>query len=70
MPDPYTKFSSIKPMNHEDLILRDLMETSDEIYDIPEMQDEKFAVFCEVCDNLLKEGRISAIQHERWTNIF
>ena len=31
---------------------------------------EKFAVFCEVCDNLLKEGRISAIQHERWTNIF
>ena len=44
MPDPYTKFSSIKPMNHEDLILRDLMETSDEIYDIPEMQDEKFDV--------------------------
>ena len=31
-------------MNHEDLILRDLMETSDEIYDIPEMQDEKFAM--------------------------
>ena len=31
---------------------------------------EKFAVFCEVCDNLLKEGRISAIQHERWTNVF
>jgi len=44
MPDPYTKFSSIKPMNHEDLILRDLMETSDEIYDIPEMQDDKFDV--------------------------
>ena len=43
-PDPYTKFSSIKPMNHEDLILRDLMETSDEIYDIPEMQDDKFDV--------------------------
>ena len=48
MPDPYTKFSSIKPMNHcvthEDLILRDLMETSDEIYDIPEMQDTEFDV--------------------------
>ena len=44
MPDPYTKFSSNKPMNHEDLILRDLMETSDEIYDIPEMQDDKFDV--------------------------
>mgnify|MGYP001185706887 FL=1 len=31
-------------MNHEDLILRDLMESSDEIYDIPEMQDERFDV--------------------------
>ena len=31
-------------VTHEDLILRDLMETSDEIYDIPEMQDEKFDV--------------------------
>ena len=31
-------------MNHEDLILRDLMETSDEIYDIPEMKDDKFDV--------------------------
>jgi len=31
-------------MNYEDLILRDLMESSDEIYDIPEMQDERFDV--------------------------
>ena len=31
---------------------------------------QKFEVFCEVCDNLLKEGRISAVQHERWTNVF
>ena len=31
-------------MNNEDLILRDLMESSDEIYDIPEMQDERFDV--------------------------
>ena len=31
-------------MNNEDLILRDLMESSDEIYDIPEMQDNKFDV--------------------------
>ena len=44
MPDPYTKFSSNKPMTNEDLILRDLMETSDEIYDIPELQDDKFDV--------------------------
>ena len=31
---------------------------------------EKFDVFCRVCDNLLEDGRISRIQHERWTNVF
>ena len=31
---------------------------------------EKFQVFCHVCDNMLAEGRISKVQHERWTNVF
>jgi len=31
---------------------------------------EKFDVFCRVCDNLLDDGRITRIQHERWTNVF
>ncbi len=31
---------------------------------------DKFDVFCRVCDNLLEDGRISRIQHERWTNVF
>jgi hypothetical protein len=31
---------------------------------------EKFEVFCQVCDGLLRDGRITAIQHERWTNVF
>ena len=31
---------------------------------------EKFDVFCRVCDNLLDDGRIARIQHERWTNVF
>ena len=31
---------------------------------------QKFEVFCNVCDNMLKEGRISKVQHERWTEIF
>lgn len=31
---------------------------------------EKFQVFCNVCDNMLKEGRITKVQHERWTNVF
>lgn len=31
---------------------------------------EKFQVFCQVCDNMLEEGHITKIQHERYTNIF
>ena len=31
---------------------------------------EKFDVFCRVCDNLLEDGRVSKVQHERWTNVF
>ncbi len=31
---------------------------------------EKFEVFCKVCDGMLREGRISKIQHQRWTQIF
>jgi len=33
-------------------------------------RDQKFQIFCNVCDNLLREGRISKIQHERWTHAF
>ena len=31
---------------------------------------EKFEVFCRVCDNLLKEGKITRAKHSAWTNIF
>ena len=33
-------------------------------------REEKFQVFCNVCDNMLKEGRLSKANHTRWTNIF
>jgi hypothetical protein len=33
-------------------------------------REEKFQVFINVCDNMLKEGRISKAQHQSWTNIF
>ncbi len=33
-------------------------------------RNEKFFIFCDVCDKMLAEGRITAIQHERWTNVF
>ena len=33
-------------------------------------REEKFQVFCNVCDNMLAEGRITKANHTRWTNIF
>lgn len=31
---------------------------------------EKFEVFCQVCDGLLKDGKISTAKHQSWTNVF
>ena len=33
-------------------------------------RDEKFKAFCNVCDNMLKEGRVSKANHKRWTEIW
>ena len=33
-------------------------------------REQKFEVFVKVCDNMLKEGRISKANHSRWTNIW
>ena len=33
-------------------------------------REEKFQVFCRVCDNMLAEGRLTKANHTRWTNIF
>ena len=33
-------------------------------------REEKFQVFVKVCDNMLKDGRITKANHTRWTNIF
>jgi len=33
-------------------------------------REEKFQVFCNVCDNMLKEGHITKANHTKWTNIW
>ncbi len=33
-------------------------------------REQKCGVFCRVCDNMLKEGRISKTNHKRWTEIW
>ena len=32
-------------------------------------REEKFQVFCNVCDNLLEDGRITKANHKKWTEI-
>ena len=33
-------------------------------------REQKFQVFVNVCDNMLKEGRVSKANHKRWTEIW
>ena len=33
-------------------------------------REQKFQVFCRVCDNMLAQGRLSKANHKRWTNIW
>ena len=33
-------------------------------------REQKFDVFCRVCDNMLAEGRITKENHKRWTHIW
>lgn len=33
-------------------------------------REEKFIVFCRVCDNMLAEGKMTKATHKRFTEIF
>jgi hypothetical protein len=33
-------------------------------------REQKFQVFVNVCDNMLNEGRISKVNHKKWTEIW
>ena len=46
----------------------DIMKTCDNTDMLS--REEKFEVFCKVCDNMLNEGRITKVNHTRWTTIF
>ena len=46
----------------------DFKNSTSEDFDLT--REQKFQVFLNVCDNMLKEGRISKAQHQSWTNIF
>ena len=33
-------------------------------------REQKFQVFCNVCDNMLKDGRMTQATHKRFTHIW
>ena len=51
-------------------VLKTIKETAQSHKDKDLSREEKFQIFCYVCDNLLKEGRISKAQHTHWTEVF
>ena len=54
-------------INSKTQLLKVIAETS-QSYTLT--REEKFQVFCNVCDNMLAEGRITAAKHKQWTNLF
>ena len=48
--------------------ITDIMKTCDGVDTLT--REEKFQVFCNVCDNMLSEGRITKANHNKWTQLF
>ena len=60
-------FPILSKMIHSKKTILDVIKTCDGIDTLDRIA--KFNVFCEVCDNLLAEGRITQTNHTRWTQI-
>jgi hypothetical protein len=58
-------------MSRKAAIIRIVREVCDDNTDPNVTVDRyfKFQVFCQVCDNLLKDGRITKAEHKRWTEV-
>jgi len=58
-------------MSRKAAIVRIVREVCDDNTDNTIKMDRyfKFQVFCQVCDNLLEDGRITKAEHKRWTEV-
>ena len=58
-------------MSRKAAIIRIVREVCDDNTDPNVTIDRyfKFQVFCQVCDSLLKDGRITKAEHKRWTEV-
>jgi len=61
-------FPILSKMIHSKKMLLDVMKTCNGADTLT--REQKFQVFVNVCDNMLKEGRITKANHSRWTNIW
>jgi hypothetical protein len=60
-------FPILSHMIHSKKMIIDVIKSCSEVDTLDRAQ--KFEVFCNVCDNLLEEGRISKTNHKKWTEI-
>ena len=66
-----TKMSATFPiastMIHSKKMILDVIKDCTDVDTLDRTQ--KFMVFCNVCDNLLEDGRITKANHKKWTEI-
>tara|TARA_B100002019_G_scaffold10494_1_gene8417 strand:+ start:861 stop:1082 length:222 start_codon:yes stop_codon:yes gene_type:complete len=60
-------FPILSQMIHSKKMILDVIAESADIDTLDRTQ--KFMVFCNVCDNLLEDGRITKANHKKWTEI-
>ena len=60
-------FPILSKMIHSKKMILDVIAENPQTNTLDRTQ--KFMVFCNVCDNLLDEGRITKANHKRWTEI-
>ena len=61
-------FPILSKMIHSKKMITDVIKTCANVDTLT--REERFSVFCKVCDNMLDEGRITKANHTRWTNVF
>ena len=61
-------FPILSQMIHSKKMIIDTIKTCDDTDTLD--RNQKFEVFCRVCDNLLNEGRITKANHNKWTQLF
>ena len=60
-------FPILSKMIHSKKMILDVIKDCADVDTLD--RNQKFQVFCNVCDNLLEDGRITKANHKKWTEI-